>query len=170
MHADHVESVAVQLLLRPPERFRLDQITVARRIGALVHERHHLDDDFAIGFEDTAEQPACLSRIVGLAVPADRRLVAWIEHERHGAPLSPGPVSRRCSLRYRVPESGAMTTTRADEGGRGRSTAVRVRSAATMAAPVDQPPNKPASLARRRTASSASSGFPNSVRSGNPGS
>src|SRR5207245_10552338 len=78
-----------------------------------------------------ADEAAGLVRVVRLAVPPDGGHVARLEHQGHAA----SPASRRRSLRYRSPESGAMTTTTAVEGGRGRSRAVNTRSAATRAAP-----------------------------------
>src|SRR5439155_14955187 len=165
VHADHVESVPLQLLLGAPERVGIDEVAVARRVGPLVHERHELDGDLAITLERAPDQATGFGRVVRLAVPADRRQMPRIQHERHLR----SPARRPCSLKYRSPESGAMTTTTASDGwtiGRADST----RSAATMAAPDDHPTNTPASFARRRTASSASSVATNSVRLGSAGS
>src|SRR5436190_610234 len=102
-----------------------------------------------------ADQAAGFGRVVRLAVPADRRHMPRVEYERHRR----SPASRPCSLKYRSPESGAMTTTTASD----RWTAGPAdssRSAATIAAPDDHPTNNPACFANRRTASSASSVVP----------
>src|SRR2546422_4090615 len=159
VHADHVEPVALQLLLGAPKRRRIDQVAVAGRVGPLVHERHELDGDLAITLERAADQAAGFGWVVRFTVAVDRGDMSRVQHERHMV----SPASRRYSLRYRCPESGAITTTTAsDTRTRGRSD--NTRSAATSAAPDDQPTNNPACFANRRTASSASSVATNSVR------
>src|SRR5439155_14410997 len=58
VHADHLESVALQPLLGALERPGINEVAVARRVGSLVHERHELDGDLAIPLEGAADQAA----------------------------------------------------------------------------------------------------------------
>ena len=83
VHADHLQAVAVEAFLRPPERIRIDQVAVARRVGAAVRERDELHGDLAIVLDRAADEAARLGRIVRLAVPADRGGMTGIEHEGH---------------------------------------------------------------------------------------
>src|SRR5206468_4502675 len=99
VHPDDVESVALQLLLSAPERLRIDEIAVARRVGPLVHKRDELDGDLAITLERAADQATGFGRVVRLAVPADRRHMPRVELERHTV----SPASRARSLRQRGP-------------------------------------------------------------------
>src|SRR5207247_7292456 len=81
--ADYLKAVAVEPLLRAPERLRVDQVAVARRVGTPVRERHELHGDLAIALDRAPDKTAGLGRIVRLAVPADRGRMPGIEHEGH---------------------------------------------------------------------------------------
>src|SRR2546430_14898379 len=60
IHADHFEPVPVELLLRPTERLRVNEIAVARRVGALIHERYEQHGHFAPVLHRAADEPARL--------------------------------------------------------------------------------------------------------------
>src|SRR5439155_13956554 len=146
LRADDLEAVALEALLRSPERFGVDQVAVACRVGPSIDQRHQLNRHLVVLLDAPADQATGLGRVVRLAVPADRRYVSWIENERHSDFPSPSPppshfpVSRRGSRQYPVAESGApATTTASGQPAVGRGPADRNRSAAPASAPGGAP-------------------------------
>src|SRR5207302_344938 len=101
IHADHFEPVAVELLLRPTERLRVDEIAVARRVGALIHERYEQHGHFAPVLHRAADEPARFGGIVRFAVLPDRVDVARLEYERHARTprmSHPEGCARHCTV------------------------------------------------------------------------
>ena len=95
IHPDDVQPVPVEPLLRAAERVRVDEVPVPGRIAARIGKRDELHRDEPRSVRQPADEAAGLVRVVRLAVPADGRHVAGLEHQGHAA----SPASRRRSLR-----------------------------------------------------------------------
>jgi hypothetical protein len=93
VHPDHLQTVTIEALLRAPERQRIDQVAVARRVGPLVDEGHELQRHLAVPLDRSTDQAARLGRVVRLAVAADRRHLSRIQHQRHRGSSASRPRS-----------------------------------------------------------------------------
>src|SRR5437763_970892 len=171
---------------------RLDGRVALRQVPDVAIVHVHVDEaaQAAVVGKQVAFEPGVLAReaLEQLADVAafqlERVAAADVGAQRRGNQYRDCHTAFRSSMvidsSANVPRSSASTQlfgsparpapTPTVEAGGGRTRAVKSASAATMAAPVDHPTNSPASLAKRRTASSASSVATNSVRLGSTGS